>query len=207
MGITFNARKSSASGPASGSIKEREFWLNTVSQLLYTSSNGTDIILIQDPGTVPIGGIIAYNGSFSNIPPEYKLCNGQNGTPDLNDRFVFSTKTESQFKTTGGNNNVKTPKHRHTTPSHNHNSPRTTSQNGKHNHNVEVALGNSGNAPTFDATDYDHTGTSNPNIVEADGRHKHALSITSNFKTSTDGYIAGNNMPPYYTLAYIQRKS
>lgn len=38
---------------------------------------------------VPIGGIIQWSGSIATIPSNYKLCDGNNGTPDLTGRFVI----------------------------------------------------------------------------------------------------------------------
>lgn len=36
---------------------------------------------------VPIGGIIAWSGLLAEIPVGYALCDGTNGTPDLNFKF------------------------------------------------------------------------------------------------------------------------
>ena len=40
------------------------------------------------PLGVPIGGIIMWSGSIASIPSGYKLCDGNDGTPDLRDRFI-----------------------------------------------------------------------------------------------------------------------
>ena len=37
---------------------------------------------------VPPGGIIIWSGSLVNIPNGFVLCDGNNGTPDLRDRFI-----------------------------------------------------------------------------------------------------------------------
>lgn len=55
-------------------------------------------------GQVPIGGIIMYSGEFADIPRDYALCNGTNGTPNLTDKFIRATNTESAVGTTGGSN-------------------------------------------------------------------------------------------------------
>ena len=34
--------------------------------------------------------ISMWSGSVNNIPTGWALCNGQNGTPDLRDRFIVS---------------------------------------------------------------------------------------------------------------------
>lgn len=40
-------------------------------------------------GCVPAGAIAAWNGAVTAIPAGWSLCNGQNGTPDLRDRFIL----------------------------------------------------------------------------------------------------------------------
>ena len=40
------------------------------------------------PLGVPLGGIIMWSGSIASIPSGYKLCDGNDGTPDLRDRFI-----------------------------------------------------------------------------------------------------------------------
>lgn len=37
------------------------------------------------------GGIIMWHGSLAAIPPDYALCDGDNGTPDLREKFVVGT--------------------------------------------------------------------------------------------------------------------
>lgn len=41
---------------------------------------------ILSVGSLPSGSIIMYKGS--TIPSGWALCNGQNGTPDLRDKFI-----------------------------------------------------------------------------------------------------------------------
>jgi len=38
-----------------------------------------------------VGGIIMWHGLLANIPPEYALCDGTNGTPDLRDKFIVGS--------------------------------------------------------------------------------------------------------------------
>ena len=40
------------------------------------------------PLGVPLGGIIMWSGTIGNVPAGYKLCDGNDGTPDLRDRFI-----------------------------------------------------------------------------------------------------------------------
>ena len=48
---------------------------------------------------MPIGTIIMFNGTASNIPAGWAICDGNNGTPNLTDRFI---KAGNIAGTTGG---------------------------------------------------------------------------------------------------------
>ena len=59
-----------------------------------------------------------YNGS--SAPSGWAICNGQNGTPDLRDRFIVGTGSSYSLGNTGGANSVtlttaQMPSHKHTT--------------------------------------------------------------------------------------------
>ena len=53
---------------------------------------------------MPIGSIIMYNGLASEIPENWAICDGTNGTPDLTDKFIKAGTTTGQ---TGGSNSIK----------------------------------------------------------------------------------------------------
>ena len=64
------------------------------------------------------GMILLWYGDTSNIPGGWVLCNGQNGTPDLRDRFVIGAGNNFNPGDTGGSNSVtlseaNLPSHRH----------------------------------------------------------------------------------------------
>jgi hypothetical protein len=46
---------------------------------------------------VPIGGIILWSGSESEIPANWAICDGQNNTPDLRARFVLGASDDSTY--------------------------------------------------------------------------------------------------------------
>lgn len=51
---------------------------------------------------VPLGGIILWQGSVATIPENYALCNGANGTPDLNGAFISGAGISQDPGETGG---------------------------------------------------------------------------------------------------------
>jgi hypothetical protein len=57
------------------------------------------------PGTsasIPAGVIVMWSGLLANIPAGWVLCNGQNGTPDLRDRFIKGAANGASPGATGG---------------------------------------------------------------------------------------------------------
>jgi len=56
--------------------------------------------------TVPSGLIAIWSGSISNIPNGWVLCDGNNGTPNLQDRFVVGAGSTYTVDSTGGQSTV-----------------------------------------------------------------------------------------------------
>jgi microcystin-dependent protein len=131
-------------------------------------------------GTAPVGAIVIWSGSANRIPDGWKLCDGDNGTPDLRGRFVVGyDDRDSDYNTPGRTGGEKT----HTLnldqlPSHSHNTP--VSIWGYHltRDSLWEFL-----APSSYYTD-------------------HQTTIPS---YSAGGGQAHENRPPYYTLCYIMR--
>lgn len=46
-------------------------------------------------GGVPVGVILMWAGLVANIPQDWALCDGQNGTPDLRGRFIKGASSEA----------------------------------------------------------------------------------------------------------------
>lgn len=74
-----------------------------------SSGGGTDF---------PSGGIVIWSGAADNIPTGWVLCDGQNDTPDLRDRFVLGAGTKHAVGETGGEEEVtltveQMPEHSH----------------------------------------------------------------------------------------------
>lgn len=57
----------------------------------YTSLNSRVTVLESEITTlsvIPSGVIVQWHGTISTIPTGYHLCDGNNGTPDLRDKFI-----------------------------------------------------------------------------------------------------------------------
>jgi len=72
------------------------------------------------PDTFPVGGIILWSGATDAVPNGWALCDGQNNTPDLRDRFVVGAGNAYSVDETGGADSVtlteaQMPSHTHLT--------------------------------------------------------------------------------------------
>lgn len=85
---------------------------------IWAGVNDTVTELATAGASLPSGLIAIWKGSTSTIPDGWVLCNGQNGTPDLRDKFVLGAGNSYGVGNTGGEET-----HRLTInemPSHNH---------------------------------------------------------------------------------------
>lgn len=63
---------------------------------------GTNWIIAGGNSRLPAGAIIMWSGTTSNIPTGFALCDGNNGTPDLRDRFIVGAGNTYTAGSTGG---------------------------------------------------------------------------------------------------------
>ena len=79
------------------------------------------------------GMILMYTGSTA--PRGWAICNGQNGTPDLRDRFVVGAGSAYSINNTGGSKDATLVSHSHTINNHVHGfSANTGGQSTTHSH-------------------------------------------------------------------------
>jgi microcystin-dependent protein len=168
---------------------------------------------------IPLGGIIMWSGLFSNIPSNYRMCDGRswNGrtTPDLRGRFILSSNVNDQWNATGGvgfwayTNSTGGEENVYLTtaqmPSHQHyvDWGGTTDTKGHHSHYSGSWRG------------YGHDSRYNSSMqplaygdspIDTDGRGDHNHYVSGATWTHSQGSSsAHNNMPPFYILYYIMR--
>jgi microcystin-dependent protein len=169
---------------------------------------------IYGKGTVPPFGIIMYNGSLANFPGgvgtgEYAgwyLCNGGNGTPNLQGRFVVGSGSGYSVGGTGGAETVTLSAAQ--MPLHNHTA--TTSTDGDHRHGFDDdvrAVASTTASLNYSAGSTTVTGTSRTSNYHSPGSgymnyagdHDHTVTVDP-----AGGGAAHENRPPYYVVAYIQ---
>lgn len=130
---------------------------------------------------IPAGMIAIWSGTLNDVPTGWVICDGDNGTPDLRDKFVLGAGENHDVGETGGSEEVtltveQLPSHTHTLFAHNSTSS-TTSEN---------------NVLSGGSTDFTF------------------LLGSKSWKPISANKNTGNsrphpNMPPYYTLLYIMK--
>ena len=126
-------------------------------------------------GGTPSGCILIWSGTANAIPSGWALCDGNNGTPNLRDRFVLGAGVDYAVGATGGEET-------HTL---------TISEMPEHFHSF-YHRGSTVNAVRPNA------GTTNTTSVTSN-------SSTLTETQATGGSGPHNNMPPYYALCYIMK--
>jgi microcystin-dependent protein len=163
--------------------------------VIQTYDNLYGIVDAQPPAATPIptGGILLWSGSIGSIPAGWVLCNGNNGTPDLRDRFIVGAGSTYAVDATGGSADSTLPTHTHgatsvvTDPGHVHDL--TFNSNVVTEGTASIALG-----------DDLRTTPLNGFIASA------VTGITVATTNANAGVSATNgNLPPYYALCYIMK--
>ena len=157
----------------------------TTGQMLTKASDGDFETRWADPPAgggfsaflinAPLGVVVAWSGTEDNVPKGWSICNGENGTFDLQDKFLLGAGPNHAVGETGGEEEVKLTVN--TMPSHNHTVP------------------------------VQSTATGRPSSVYITGGYKSGTAYSDVRTTTTGDAQPHNNMPPYYTLLYIQKTS
>ena len=151
---------------------------------------------------VPAGVIVLWSGSEDNIPTGWTLCNGQNGAPDLRDRFVVGAGASYAVDETGGAAGVALSVAQ--LPSHGHGAGTLSAQEaGTHTHSYTY------DSVTENGTDFSGSGnriagdvSSESATTQSAGAHTHTVGGTTGV---TGSGAEHENRPPYYALCYIMK--
>lgn len=151
--------------------------------------------------SVPSGVIVMWSGAIANIPSGWVLCDGNNGTPNLLDRFIASVPNAGTNPgVTGGANTYNLSVAQ--LPAHDHTGSGTTSADGAHTHTLPgYHLFGTGSIPFYNWSN--NTYSQSTNTTSADGNHTHSYSFTT---SQTGSGTAIDNRPAYYALAFIMKQ-
>ena len=148
--------------------------------------------------SVPKGAIVVWSGAENNIPANWHLCDGTNGTPDLRDKFVLGAGNNYSVGQTGGSSTASLSVEN--MPPHTHTITGSTSSDGSHSHTISIGEGYHARGTTD--SDYSPSGSATTLSSSTDGEHTHTITATAE---ATGGGQPHENMPPYYALCYIMR--
>lgn len=81
---------------------------------------------------IPSGIIVMWSGVAAAVPSGWYLCDGQNGTPDLRNRFIVGAGSSYEVGNTGGSDSVTLTTEQ--MPAHSHGFSLSSNSNGSHSH-------------------------------------------------------------------------
>jgi hypothetical protein len=154
-----------------------------------------------------------WSGANANIPENWEVCDGNNNTPDLRDRFIIGSGTTFASGQKGGSLTISAEN----LPAHTHSG--TVVAVGNHQHSAQCDAntsfsidtikieGNSNQETVY--TPKSSTATQDTGI----GTHTHGITVNEGgghgheFTGGVNTTANMNYYPPYYALAYIMRIS
>ena len=186
--------------------------LNVTGNLQLDGSSGTSgqVMVSQGSGSTPVwgsgfpsGGIIMWSGSVASIPSGWALCDGTNGTPNLQNRFVVGAGDTYTPADTGGSADAIIPSHSHTfsgSATDKYISRVGMATSVPFGNPITISFSAGGTWSSYIMTGRDDGG--NRGIRFEGTEDSSSISGT----TSTEGSSVTNaNLPPYYALAYIMK--
>ena len=161
----------------------------TSGQVLTSAGTGNTPTWV-DP--FPSGGIIMWSGTVATIPSGWYLCDGNNGTPDLTNKFIIGADADDAgaAKTTvtgsatqsGGSKDAIVVEHTH-----------TMQDAGNHRHTYSI----NNQSGSLAGYQFANSSSSTQNTSYA-GTHSHTINNAGS--SGTDA-----NLPPYFALAFIMK--
>ena len=123
--------------------------------------------------SVPTGGIILWSGASNAIPTGWTLCDGNNSTPNLTDKFVLGAGGSYSVGATGGSSTSTLPSHRHSF---------SGSGSADHDHSFSDSIGNHTHSfsDSFSLGNHTHSfsGSNSHNHSYTQSAHSHTVTVS-----------------------------
>lgn len=154
---------------------------------------------------LPKGTIVMFNGLVADIPKNWAICDGSNGTPNLIEKFI---KAGTSSGVTGGNPNNEVTLTVDNMPTHNHDllGSATTDTDGGHYHYTSANDGSSTSVTQGEGTSATVAASGSTSILsDYEGSHWHYVDLSSAYTSSEGGSQPFNIEPEYYSLIFIMK--
>jgi len=169
-----------------------------------TSAIQTQLNAVQ---SVPAGGIIMWSGLIASIPGGWYLCDGTNSTPNLTDRFIIGSATN-----TGGTNNIGDTGGASSLslttgnlPSHTHDAGTLVADAaGEHSHTFDSWTPTGGGSQTLKSPTGAIIEGGSATSVSTSTAPTHTHTISGSTASAGSG-TAIDNRPAYFALAFIMK--
>jgi microcystin-dependent protein len=191
---------------------------NTINKLNEGELQINELNIYGKLNFLPKGSIVMW--TQNEIPKGWLMCNGQNGTPDLRNRFIVGVGSNYKLNDTGGADTVvlnvnQIPAHTHNVscnskrqkrqgffgPLVDYIEPNQTDLAGRHDHGVIVRESDGNVRGKTNESILNHQG--GDVISSVDGNHQHKCHITINNNGDNQPH---ENRPPYFSLIYIMKE-
>jgi hypothetical protein len=142
---------------------------------------------------VPKGTVAMWSGPVASIPAGWALCDGNNGTPNLVDRFIIGA---------GQGGGAPDPGNTGGSPAHTHNASSSVSlaEAGEHTHGVPAAWYSNTASSGGGVTVVDRWGQDVKTArTQGAGNHTHQASASVSVQ-------AASNLPPWFALCFIVKQ-
>ena len=130
------------------------------------------------------GMILLWSGASNAIPSGFVLCDGNNSTPDLRNRFVIGAGNSYAVDATGGSTTINgNVTHSHSTPNHTHGLNGHTHSTPNHSHSVNS---HSHSTPNHSHSVNNHTHSISGSVsgnTNNTGGHSHSVQMTNYCQT------------------------
>ena len=191
---TANTANTNASSALSAVTAKANIGANV--SIFANDANYITLAQVPTPTIFTTGMIMMFTGSTA--PSGWAFCDGNNGTPDLRNRFIVGAGSTYSVGATGGHNEITLTTHQ--MPQHNH----SFSGSQSHSHSFRGVGGNDHNDSERNAVVMRNDSNTMYTASSPSGVQSTTVTISGNTGNNGSGG-AHENRPPYYALAYIMK--
>ena len=155
------------------------------------------------------GAIMMWSGAVATIPSGWFLCDGQNNTPDLRNKFIIGAGDTYAFGATGGSADAVLVGHDHAVTATSTSTSDVNDPGHKHEWAGSEYTGSNDFGRNAPLGNFVNTQDGRNQLVDTSLKYTN-LTVTTTTSTTVDVLPegesgVGKNLPPYFALAYIMK--